>query len=382
MAGPCAGQRGASAASRGSSTPMTRLSCMKVVGPALPSASRPCAAWNLLDLGAQLGVHRSGPAAGAGSPAKLGDLGREAVDERAGRAVADRPHVARRQAPGGREIAAPDLGERRRLHRRASASPARRVARVVARGRRAGRVVVRPLSSRSQTRPGRARLFTHRQRRAEPASSAPAGAPPRRRDRRCRRRCPTSAAARARRSSRRRRSVCQARRSAAASRVGLAAGRRRRPTAGAGARRAAATPRAGAAAVAPRRRRGVAGTRRRARADRAGRGRATPLARGASAGAAADAAGRRRPRRARGRAGADAVPAAASERRCRELAPAAVEREADHGGQREAGGDDQADAGAGCRSAGDRGRRGSERPNTSRAALSIIATSMLCRPCA
>jgi hypothetical protein len=67
---------------------MARLSCMNVVGPALPSRGQPCAAWNLLTWRAarrpSSGRARA-PARRTSSPS-----GSRAVDERPGRSRGDR----------------------------------------------------------------------------------------------------------------------------------------------------------------------------------------------------------------------------------------------------------------------------------------------------
>ena len=109
MTGPLFRQ--GAAASRGSSTPVARLSCMKVVGPALPTGLRPFAVWKRTILVAQRriqGLARRRRRL-AGQPASWVA---SAVDERAGGALGERAGVARRRAPERAELALPELAQR------------------------------------------------------------------------------------------------------------------------------------------------------------------------------------------------------------------------------------------------------------------------------
>ena len=329
------------------------------------------------------------PGAGARLAGEARHLGREAVDERTGRAFGDAP--SRSPAAGARRCA---KSPRQSLASAAVWTVERLVAGAQRRALSSLRptsttVVLRPASSRSQTRPGRARLFTI-------GSVAPklvaAHLPSRRRrarDRRCSRRCPTSAASsrqavfsstpkrRAGAPATRPRRAARPRRHGAhrAERCGAA------PSAGASARRSARPPVATIAA-------GVAATDRRARAHGPGRARARAVALRSrprsDARRRADAARRRRAPRSRPlpapSAGPDAAatrrsapPTGASRRRGRTPTSAASARP---------GGDDEADAGAAAeaRAVRDRGGPSGRTPRGRPSRSSRL--SMLCRPCA
>ena len=142
---PRVGLQGA-AASRGSSTPVARLSCMKVVGPALPIRAQAVRRLEADDLGAQRRIHGlvrrrhrlAGRARPAGSRAGRrerhgGALGEQRRCSRAAsaRALPNSPRQSSSSARGRTETPAPGR-------------PASRVARVVVQADRGPRSSVRP----------------------------------------------------------------------------------------------------------------------------------------------------------------------------------------------------------------------------------------------
>ena len=194
------GDAGAVPASQGSATPLARLICISVVGPATPSGVRPCACWNA--------ATRERKAASNGVVGRrrrgallCGKLRAHGIDERAARAHRQGHRIAAGHAPEGGEVAAPGAGQQRErhLHRRLAhqqrdfvmaqagdhgvhrAGPARRAARARS-GARAGAGARGRRGRGSSARPARrpARTGRRRSAAATTAARAPAAPPARR----------------------------------------------------------------------------------------------------------------------------------------------------------------------------------------------------------
>ena len=186
-----AADAGAVPASQGSDTPLARLICISVVGPATPSGVRPCGLLERGHAGAQRGVEGVVGRRRRGALLR-GKLRAHGVDQRAARAHRQRHRIAGRHAPERGEVAAPGGGQQRQRHlqrrlahhqrglvvaqarraRRRPGDPARRAARARS-GARAGAAARGRRGRGSSARPARRRARTGRRR---PAAAPTRGA--------------------------------------------------------------------------------------------------------------------------------------------------------------------------------------------------------------